>query len=202
VLNHSPCSFDLWQVGIENRLSSPPILKLAMLHCPRWLAGETMLNVLAVGAPAVITANCHPAEQGRMPPCLAGHRRRLGESLLCADACLGLLLCRDTEGLRLLRIRRPLSCMGTSLPGRGSWIAVRVPSSHGRKGWRPLRACLGRCVRNVMLVALVPMPSSRTSSPRCTPPVLSPNSSPILLGHWRNARFFSACRRWTWRCGR
>jgi hypothetical protein len=79
-----------------------------------------MVNVLAAGAPAMITINCHPAEQGQAPPCLAGHHHQPGESLLYAGAFLCLLLCCDTIGLRLLHIRRPLSCKGTSLPRRGS----------------------------------------------------------------------------------
>jgi hypothetical protein len=58
--------------------------------------GETMVNVLMAVAPSAITTSRHPIEQGCMPPSLVGHRRRPGESLLCAGACLGLLLCRDT----------------------------------------------------------------------------------------------------------
>jgi hypothetical protein len=166
-----------------------------------------MVNFPTVGAPTEVTANHHPTQQGRTPPSLVGHRRRLGESLLCVGAYLGLLLRRDVGfcllivvGLRLLHMRRPLRYKGSSLPGRGSWIAERVPSSRWRKGWWPLHARLGRCTCNVTLVTLVPMLSSGTSSPRHVPLVPSPNSSLILARRWRNVRFFFTCRRWTRRC--
>jgi hypothetical protein len=71
-----------------------------------------MANVSVVGAPIAITASRRPVEQGRMPPSLVGHRRQPGESLLYADACLGLLLCRHGGfclfigvGFRILRTR-------------------------------------------------------------------------------------------------
>jgi hypothetical protein len=147
------------------------------------------VNVPAVGAPIAITANRCPAEQGRMPPSLARHRHRPGEFLLCVGLCL-------------LRMRRPLSYKGSSLLGRGSWIAMNVPSSHGRKGWRPLHTRLGGCAWNVTLVAPVPMSSSGTSSPKRAPPVPGLKSSPTFAGHQRNSRFFFACRRQTRRCGR
>jgi hypothetical protein len=89
-----------------------------------------------------------------MPP-LVGHRHHPCESLLWAGACLGLLLCRDAGfflligvGLHLLRTRSPLSCKSSSLLGRGSWIAERVPSSRGKMGWWPLLARLRRCEWN------------------------------------------------------
>jgi hypothetical protein len=63
-----------------------------------------MANTPAAGAPAAITASHHPVEQRRMPPSLAGHCRRPGESLLCANACLGLLLCRDAGFYLLIGI--------------------------------------------------------------------------------------------------
>jgi hypothetical protein len=52
------------------------------------------------------------------------------------------------------------------------------------------------------VVVVVPMPSRGTSSPRRVPPILGPNSSPTLAGHWRNAKFLSAYRRQTWWYGR
>jgi hypothetical protein len=55
-----------------------------------------MTNVLVAGAPATIAANRRPIEERRMPP-LVGNRHRPGGSLLSADACLGLLLCRDAD---------------------------------------------------------------------------------------------------------
>jgi hypothetical protein len=68
-----------------------------------------MANVPTVGAPAMITASLRSIEQGRVPPSLARHRRRPGESLLYASACLGFYLCGDADfflligvGLRLL----------------------------------------------------------------------------------------------------
>jgi hypothetical protein len=131
-----------------------------------------MASIPAAGAPITITANRHPIEQGQMPPSLAGHCRHSGESLLFAESRLGLLLCHDAGfclllgvGLCLLHMRRPLSCKGSSLLGRGSWIVVKVPSSCGRKGWRPLHVRLGRLEWNMTLVMPVPMPSSGTSSP-------------------------------------
>jgi hypothetical protein len=84
-----------------------------------------MADVPIGGAPAAITASCRPVAQGRMPP-LVGPRRHPSESLLCADARLGLLLCRDVGfclllgvGLRLLRMRWPLSWKSSSLPESG-----------------------------------------------------------------------------------
>jgi hypothetical protein len=71
-----------------------------------------MANVPTAGSPTVITTNCHPVEQGWMPPSLTGRHRRPSESLLCVGACLGLLLCHDAEfslligvGFLLLRTR-------------------------------------------------------------------------------------------------
>jgi hypothetical protein len=87
----------------------------------------------------------HPVEQGRTPPLLARHRRRPHELLLCASVCLGLLLCLDASfcslngvGFHVLHTWWPLSCKGSFLPGRGSWIVERVPSPCGRKDWRSL----------------------------------------------------------------
>jgi hypothetical protein len=69
-----------------------------------------MANVPATQALIAITASCRPIEQGWIPPSLARHRRRLGETLLCVSACLGLLLYRDISfclligiGIHLLR---------------------------------------------------------------------------------------------------
>jgi hypothetical protein len=64
-----------------------------------------------------------------MPP-LVSHHRWPGESLLHADAHQGLLLCYDA-GPHLLRIWWSLSCTGSFLPGRGSWIAKKVPHHVG-----------------------------------------------------------------------
>jgi hypothetical protein len=148
-----------------------------------------MVEVFVAGAPTAIVASCRPVVQGWMPP-LVGPHHRPGKSLLCAGACLGLLLYRDAEfclligiGLHLLCMRCPSSCKSSSFPERGSLIAKRVPSSRGRKAWWPLRPCSGRCTWNVTLVVPVPMLSSGTSSPRCAPPVPGPNSSPTLVGH-------------------
>jgi hypothetical protein len=57
----------------------------------RWLVGETTTSVLGAGALAVMAASRHPAEQGRTP-LLVEHRHRLSGVLLCAGACLGLLI--------------------------------------------------------------------------------------------------------------
>jgi hypothetical protein len=143
-----------------------------------------------------------------MPPTVR-HCHRSGGSLLCASACLGLLLCHDTGlclligvGLCLLQMRWPLSYRGSSLLRKGSWIAGKVPSSCGRMDWQPLSAPLERCTQNMMIVALELRLSSRTSSPRCTPLAPGPDSSPTSTGHWRNARSFFAYKRWTWKCER
>jgi hypothetical protein len=39
-------------------------------------------------------------------------------------------------------------------------------------------------------------------SPRRACPVPGPNSLPTLVRHWRNAKYFFAYRRWTWKCVR
>jgi hypothetical protein len=57
---------------------------------------KIVVNILLVGAPAMMTANRHLTEQGWMSP-PAGHRHCSGEFLLCDIACLGLLLHRDTD---------------------------------------------------------------------------------------------------------
>jgi hypothetical protein len=146
----------------------------------------------------MISASSHPVTQGRMPP-LVGHPRMPGESLLYAGAYLGLMLCRDASfylligiGPCLLHTRWLLSCRGSSLLRRGSWIAERVLWLHRRKDWQPLHTCLGRCTQNMMLAVSVLMPSNGISSPRHACPVLGPNSLPISVGRWRNGRSFSA----------
>jgi hypothetical protein len=70
-----------------------------------------MANVPMARAPAVITTNRRPTEQGQTPPSLARHQHQPGESLLCGEGCLGFLLCRDANfclligvGLRLHRM--------------------------------------------------------------------------------------------------
>jgi hypothetical protein len=143
-------------------------------------------DVPVAGDPAVIADIYHPITQGQMPP-LVGHHHRPGQSLLCAGARLGLLLCCDASfflligvGLHLLHMRWPSSCKGSSLPGSRSWIAKRVSLSCGRKAWWPLHARSGRCTWNMTIVAPVPMPSSGTSSPRRVPPIPGSNSSPTL----------------------
>jgi hypothetical protein len=85
-----------------------------------------MVDVPVVGAPAAIAATCRAIAQGWMPP-LVGPRRRPGESLLRAEARLGLLLCHDPDfclligvELRLVRMRWPSSCKSSSMPKRGS----------------------------------------------------------------------------------
>jgi hypothetical protein len=125
-----------------------------------------------------------------MPP-LVGHSHRPGEYLLYVSTCLGLLLycyvgfdLLICVGPCLLRMRWLLSCKGSSLLGRGSWIAERVSWSHGRKDWQPLHTRLGRCAWNMMPVMSVPMSSSGTSSPRRTHLVPVPNSLPTLAGCW------------------
>jgi hypothetical protein len=159
-----------------------------------------MADVPTPGAPTVIIVSHHYIAQGWTPP-LVSHRRRPCESLLHADPRLGLLLCYDASfcllirrGPHLVRIWRPLSCIGSFLPGRGSWTAEKVLSSCGWKGWRPLHAHLGRCVWNVTLVSPMPTLLSETSSSRCVPLVPSPNHSLTLVGRWRDARFFSNYR--------
>jgi hypothetical protein len=146
--------------------------------------GGTTTDAPTVGALATIIVSCCPAAYWRMPP-LVGHPYRPGESLLYVDACLGILLYRDANfylligiGPHLLHMRWLLSCKGSSLLGRGSWIAERVPWSHGRKDWRPLCTHVGRCMWNTMLVMPMLMPSSRTSSPRHAHLVSGPNSLP------------------------
>jgi hypothetical protein len=146
-----------------------------------------MASIPVAGATTAITTSCHPITQGWTPP-LARPHHRLGESLLLIDAHLGLLLCRDADfclligvGLHLLCMRWLSSCKSSSMLRRGSWIAEMVPSSCGRKAWRPLCARTGRCAQNKTLVAPVSMPSSGTSSPRRVLLVLGPNSSPTLV---------------------
>jgi hypothetical protein len=63
-----------------------------------------MVNIPMVGAPAAITANCRPAEQGQMPPSLVEHHRQPSEPLLYAGTRLGLLLCRDANFFLLIGI--------------------------------------------------------------------------------------------------
>jgi hypothetical protein len=79
-----------------NHPSPPLILKLALLRRQQWLVRVMMVDAHAVGAPTAITASCHPVAQGWAPP-LVSHRRQSGEFLSYADACLGLLLCRDAN---------------------------------------------------------------------------------------------------------
>jgi hypothetical protein len=69
-----------------------------------------MVNVPVVGAPVAISAHRHPVEQGWTSPSLAGHHHQPGESLLCADACLGLLLCHDIDFCLLIGIGLHLLC--------------------------------------------------------------------------------------------
>jgi hypothetical protein len=70
-----------------------------------------MVNIPVAGAPTEITVNRHPVEQGRMPPSLVGHHRRPGESLLYANARMGLLLCRDASFCLFIGIGLCLLCM-------------------------------------------------------------------------------------------
>jgi hypothetical protein len=146
-----------------------------------------MASIPVAGATTAITTSCHPITQGWTPP-LARPHHRPGESLLLIDAHLGLLLCHDADfclligvGLHLLCMRWLSSCKSSSMLRRGSWIAEMVPSSCGRKAWRPLCARTGRCAQNKTLVAPMSMPSSGTSSPRRVLLVLGPNSSPTLV---------------------
>jgi hypothetical protein len=126
VPNRSPCSFDLFASWDRDHLSSPLILKLILLHCPRWLVREITTNILAVGAPTAITTSHHPIEQGWMPrPVWCCHWS--GGSSLYANACLGWLLCHDTglclligAGLCLLLAQWPSSYEGSSFPGEGA----------------------------------------------------------------------------------
>jgi hypothetical protein len=167
-----------------------------------------MVTVLAVGAPTVIIARRRPIKQGRTPPPV-GHHRRLGGSLPCVDAYLSFLLCHDaglyfliSVGLRLLHMWWSSSCRGSSLPRRGSWIAGKVPSLHGRMDWRPLSVPLERCSWNMTLVASDPRLSNKTSSPRRVFLAPYPNSSSPSTGCWRNSRSSFSYRRQTWRCER
>jgi hypothetical protein len=68
---------------------------------------KIMANVLTAGAHTMMTTNRHLTEQGRTSP-LAGHRHCSGEFLLCATACLDLLLHRNAD-LFLLTGSGPLS---------------------------------------------------------------------------------------------
>jgi hypothetical protein len=129
-----------------NHPSPPLILKLAMLRCLQWLVGVRAVDAPVVGVPIMIAAHRHPIMQGWAPP-VVRHCQQPCESLSCADAHLGLLLCCDTSlcllisiGPRLLRMRLSLSCKSSSLLGRGSSTAERVPSSHGHKDCRLLFA--------------------------------------------------------------
>jgi hypothetical protein len=79
--------------------------------------------------------------------------RRLHGLATCHDNGLWLLI---GVGLHLHQMRWPLSCRGSSLPRRGSWIV-------GRMIWWLLSAPMERCVQNVMLVMSELRLSSRTS---------------------------------------
>jgi hypothetical protein len=83
-----------------NHPSPPLILKLAMLHCLRWLVGVIAADAPAVGVSVVIAARRCPVVQRRALP-LVWHCRRPGESSSCVDAHLGLVLTRDA-GICLL----------------------------------------------------------------------------------------------------
>jgi hypothetical protein len=148
--------------------------------------GVMMEDAPTVRAPTVVAASRRPIMQGPVPP-LFGHHRWPGDSLSCADSCLGLLLCCGADLCLLIGVRpclhcmrRSLICKSSSLLRRGSWIAEMVPSLCGRKDWQPLCARSGRQTQNVMLVALERMPSSRTFPLKCAPLVPGPGSSPTL----------------------
>jgi hypothetical protein len=105
-----------------------------------------MANVLAVGAPTTIAASRRPIEHGRTPPPVRRFHQPGGSSLY-ASACLGMLYCRDAglclsigAGLHLLHVRWSSSYRGSSLLGRGSWIAGKVTSWHGKMVWQLLNA--------------------------------------------------------------
>jgi hypothetical protein len=111
--------------------------------------------------PATMTVSCRPVEQGRMPP-PTGPRHRPGGVLLYIGDCLCFASCHGTDlrllicvGLLLLQTRWPrqrwsLSCRSCSLPERGSFIAGKVLSPHGRMDWRPSSAPWEGCVQNVI----------------------------------------------------
>jgi hypothetical protein len=142
-----------------------------------------------------------------MTPPVGCHHQSCG-FLLCAGTCLGLLFCREAGlcllivvGLHLLQMGWPLRCRGSSLLGRGSWIARKVPLPHGRMDWQSLSAPLERCAWDVTPVAFEPGLSSRTSLPSCASLAPGPDNSPTSIRHWRNAKSF-ASRKWTQRCER
>jgi hypothetical protein len=110
-----------------------------------------MADVPTMGAPTAIATNHHPFTRGWMPP-LVGPCHWPGESLLRADAHLGLLLCCDADfplligvGLRVLCVRWPLNYMRSFSLGGESWIAERVLSSCGKKDLPPLHALGETC---------------------------------------------------------
>jgi hypothetical protein len=59
-----------------------------------------MANVHGAGDPAMVAAGHHPIKQGQMPPPVR-HHHQSGGSLLCADACLGLLHFCDASLLQM-----------------------------------------------------------------------------------------------------
>jgi hypothetical protein len=52
------------------------------------------------------------------------------------------------------------------------------------------------------LIITVPMLPSGISSPRRVPLVPGSSYTLTLTRCWRNAKYFFACRRWTWMCKR
>jgi hypothetical protein len=69
--------------------------------------GVMMEDAPTVRAPTVVAASRRPIMQGPVPP-LFGHHRWPGDSLSCADSCLGLLLCCGAD-LLLADWRKALS---------------------------------------------------------------------------------------------
>jgi hypothetical protein len=123
-----------------------------------------------------------PTDQGRTPLSVEHHQWSSWVFTLCR--CLpGLASCHDISlyllirvGLHLLQMRWPSSCRSSFLPGRGSWIAGKAPSSCGRMDWRLLSMPLKRLARNVMPVTSELRLFSMTSVPRCAPLVPGPIS--------------------------
>jgi hypothetical protein len=122
----------------------------------------------------------------------------------CHDASLCLLIGVGIILLQMQCLRRwwSSSYRSSSLPRRGSSIVGKAPFRCLRMDKQLLSAPLGRCVQNKAPVAPRLRLSHRTSLPRHMLLVQNLNGLSTSTGCLRNARFNSACRKWTWRCKR